>query len=170
MKRVLIMGCPGAGKAKLAARLGRITGLDVYHIKDDRFSESHTEDQKAAWRNAVRRITEGDSWIIEGTQSITYDMRVEAADTVFFIKQKPLNCLKNFIKRSLKRKWGHYENRIGMKRDMLKKIIAYRKKLSPLVDDLIEKNKGHLDVMFFTTLEEIDEYLEKLRLEYTQGK
>ena len=40
MKKVLIMGCPGAGKAKLAARLGRITGLDVYHIKDDRYSET----------------------------------------------------------------------------------------------------------------------------------
>ena len=166
MKKVLIMGCPGAGKARLAARLGRITGLDVYHIKDDRFSESHTEDQKKAWRDAVAGIVSNDSWIIEGTQSITYEMRVEAADTVFFIRQKPMNCLKNFIKRALERKRGHREHRIGMKRDMLKKIIAYRKTLKPMVDDLLEKNKDHLDVIFFTTEEEIDQYLEKLRAEY----
>ena len=169
MKRILIMGCPGAGKAKLAARLGRITGLDVYHIKDDRFSESHDEDRKAAWQEAVRKITERESWIIEGTQSITYGMRVEAADTVFFIRQKPFNCLKNFLKRSFKRS-SDYSSHAGLTMDMIKKILAYRKTLKPMVDDLLEQNKHHLDVIFFTTEEEIDEYLEKLRLEHIQAK
>lgn len=170
MKKVLIMGCPGAGKAKLAAQLGRITGLDVYHIKDDRFSEKHTEAQKAAWREAVAKIIANDSWIIEGTQSITYNMRIEAADTVLFIKQKPMDSLINYIKRSIKRKFGRYQHRIGMKRDMLKKIISYRKSLGPMVDDLIEQNKDHLTVIFFYSEHEIDEYLENIRSEYSKKK
>ncbi|MCD6323314.1 MAG: hypothetical protein J7L77_09865, partial [Clostridiales bacterium] len=104
MKRVLVMGCPGAGKARLAVHLGRITELDVYHIKDDRFSVRHTDDEKEAWKEAVSKITERDSWIIEGTQSITYKMRINRADTVLFIKEKPFRCLKNFVRRSLRKK------------------------------------------------------------------
>ena len=160
------MGCPGAGKAKMAARLGRITGLDVYHIKDDRYSEKHSEDQKRAWREAVAKIIANESWIIEGTQSITYDMRVEAADTVLFIKQKPFDCLSNYIKRGLRKTETH----MGFSWDMFKKIIAYRKVLTPMVNDLIEKNKEHLSVIFFNTEKEIDDFLETIRMELAQEK
>jgi len=170
MKKVLIMGCPGAGKAKLAAQLGRITGLDVYHIKDDRYSEWHNEDQKQAWREAVAKIIEKDSWIIEGTQSITYDMRIEAADTVLFIRQKTFDCLSKFIKRGIKSYFGRSDGHQRLNKDMFKKIIAYHKVLKPLVDDLIEKNKSHLDVIFFDTEQDIEKYLEEMRTELKQGK
>jgi len=168
MKRVLIMGCPGAGKARLAVRIGRITGLDVYHIKDDRFSVRHTDDEKEAWKKAVQKIVDRDSWVIEGTQSITYKMRVDLADTVFYISEKPFNCLKNFIKRSFKKKLAGSRDRLRISRDMIKKILAYRKKIRPMIDDLIEKNNTHLNVIFFSCDEEIDEFLDKLRLEYPE--
>jgi len=168
MKRVLVMGCPGAGKAKLAARLGRITGLDVYHIKDDRFSVRHTDDEQEAWKNAVLKITEKDSWIIEGTQSITYKMRLNHADTVFYIREKPVKCLKSFIRRSIRKKMSKNRDRLRVSGDMLKKILAYRKTMRPMIDDLIEKNKTHLEVKFFTSEEEIDAYLEDIRMEYTK--
>ncbi len=168
MKRVLVMGCPGAGKAKLAVRLGRITGLDVYHIKDDRFSVRHTDEEKEAWRNAVQKIVDRDSWIIEGTQSITYKMRLDRADTVFYIREKPFNCLRNFIKRSFRKKLAHSRDRMRISRDMIKKILAYRKTMRPMIDDLLEKNNSRLEVIFFSGDEEIDAYLEKLRLEYPE--
>ena len=160
MKRVLIMGCPGAGKAKLAVRLGRITGLDVYHIKDDRFSIRHTDEEKEAWKNAVRDIVEKDSWIIEGTQSITYEMRVARADTIFYIRIKPLHCLANFLAMSFKKKLRHNRDRLRVNGDMIKKILAYRKTMRPLINDLIEKNETRINVIFFECDDEIDSYLE----------
>ena len=168
MRRVLIMGCPGAGKARLAVRIGRITGLDVYHIKDDRFSVTHTDDEKEAWKNAVQKIVDRDSWVIEGTQSITYKMRLDRADTVFFIREKPFNCLKNFVKRSFKKKLAGSRDRLRISRDMIRKILAYRKTMHPIIDDLIEKNNTRLKVIFFSGDEEIDTYLEGLRLEYPE--
>jgi adenylate kinase family enzyme len=170
MKRVLVMGCPGAGKAKLAVRLGRITGLDVYHIKDDRFSERHSEDEKNAWKEAVQKIVDRESWIIEGTQSMTYEMRMARADTVFFISEKPFNCLKKFAKRSLGKKMAKNRDRQRVNRDMLKKILNYRRIMRPIIDDLIEKNDTHLNVIFFENDNEIDTYLEELRTEYAKEK
>lgn len=167
MKKILIMGCPGSGKPRLALRLGRITGFDVYHIKDDTFSEKHTNEEKRAWRDAVKNITIRDSWIIEGTQSITYDIRIKSADTVFFLRETPLNCLWSFIKKSLKKKIGREKYRMSINRGMIKKIIAYRKIMRPLIDDLLEKNKTHLDVKIFNNQNEADEYLLKLREEYS---
>ncbi len=32
MKRVAISGCGGTGKSTLARRLGKITGLPIYHL------------------------------------------------------------------------------------------------------------------------------------------
>jgi len=170
MKRVLIMGCPGAGKAKLAVRLGRITGLDVYHIKDDRFSVRHTDNEKLAWKEAVSKITEKDSWIIEGTQSITYKMRINRADTVLFIREKPFNCLKNFIKRSLRKKMAHSRDRLRISGDMIKKILAYRKSMRPIIDDLDKNSKSNLNVIFFSNEDEIDVYIKELRMEYKATK
>lgn len=170
MKRVLVMGCPGAGKARLAARLGRITELDVYHIKDDRFSERHKDDEKEAWKEAVKKIVERDSWIIEGTQSFTYKMRINRADTVFYIREKPLTCLNKFIKRTLKKKLAHNRDRRKLSGDMLKKILAYRKTMKPMIEDLIEKNKTHLNVIFFNCDEDIDKYIKEVRMEYKAKK
>ena len=170
MKKVLVMGCPGAGKARLAAQLGRITGLDVYHIKDDRFSERHTDGEKTAWKEAVQKIVNKDSWIIEGSQSISYDIRINNADTVFFIREKPINCLKNFIRRSFRKKMAQNRDRMRISRDMIKKIVAYRKTMRPMIEDLIEKNKKHLDVKFFIGDIEIEKFLEEMRLEYSKVK
>lgn len=166
MKRVLVMGCPGAGKAKLAARLGRITELDVYHIKDDRFSVRHTDNEKEAWKSAVSKITEKDSWIIEGTQSITYKMRINRADTVLFIKEKPFRCLKNFARRSLRKKMAHSRDRLKISGDMLKKILAYRKSMRPMIEDLIENSPSSVNVIFFNNEDEINTYIKKIRVEY----
>ncbi len=170
MKRVLVMGCPGAGKAKLAAHLGRITGLDVYHIKDDRFSVRHTDDEKEAWKEAVSKITERDSWIIEGTQSITYKMRINHADTVLFIKEKPFRCLKKFVKRSFRKKLAQNRDRLKISGDMLKKILAYRKSLRPMIEDLIENSPSNLNVIFFNNEDEINAYIKELRMEYKSEK
>ena len=170
MKRVLVMGCPGAGKAKLAARLGRITELDVYHIKDDRFSVRHTDNEKEAWKSAVRKITEKDSWIIEGTQSITYKMRINRADTVLFIKEKPLRCLKNFARRSLRKKMAHRRDRLKISSDMLKKILAYRKSMRPMIEDLIKNSPSSVNVIFFNNEDEISTYIKKIRVEYKVQK
>lgn len=166
MKRVLIMGCPGAGKARLAVLLGKITGLDVYHIKDDRFTVRHSDGEKEAWIEAVKKITEKDSWIIEGTQSFTYKLRIDRADTVLFISQKPFTCLKNFVKQSLSKKMIKNRDRLRVNGDMLKKILAYRKIMRPLIDNLIEENKTHLDVRFFNNEDEINTFIENLELEF----
>lgn len=170
MKKVLIMGCPGSGKARLAVRVGQITGLDVYHIKDDRFSERHTEEEVQAWRDAVQKIVDRDGWVIEGTQSITYDIRIQHADTVLFVKQKPLMCLWKFIKKSFRERKSLDAYRLRLTKDMFKKIMAYRKLRVPLINELIEKNKIHLDVVFFEDDNQINMYLENLRKEYSSKK
>lgn len=170
MKKVLIMGCPGSGKAKLAVRVGQITGLEVFHIKDDRSSERHSEQEKEAWREAVQKIVNKNSWIIEGTQSITYDMRIKNADTVLFVREKPIKCLFKLIKKTLRERHLPDAHRIRLTKDMFKKIMAYRKSRVPLIKELIEKNKNHLKVIFFEDDDEINEYLENLRMEYANKK
>jgi adenylate kinase family enzyme len=170
MKKVLIMGCPGSGKARLAVRVGQITGLDVYHIKDDRFSERHTGEEVRAWREAVQKIVDRDGWVIEGTQSITYDIRIQRADTVLFVKQKPLTCLMKFIKKSFRERKSLDAYRLRLTKDMFRKIMAYRKLRVPLINELIEKNKTHLDVVFFEDEDQINRYLENLRKEYLDKK
>ena len=84
--------------------------------------------------------------------------------------EKPFNCLKNFIKRSLKKKMTHSRDRLRVSGDMIKKILAYRKSMRPIIDDLVKNSKSNLNVIFFTSEDEIDIYIKEIRMEYKATK
>ena len=97
-------------------------------------------------------------------------MRINRADTVLFIREKPFKCLKNFIKRSLRKKMAHSRDRLKISGDMLKKIIAYRKSMRPMIEDLIENSASNLNLIFFNNEDEINTYIKELRMEYKATK
>ena len=52
-KRILILGCGGAGKSTLARRLGAATGLPVVHLDGLYWQPGWVAMERAAWRRTV---------------------------------------------------------------------------------------------------------------------
>ncbi|MGR3377506.1 AAA family ATPase [Salipiger abyssi] len=85
MKRVMILGQPGAGKSTLARRLGARTGLPVVHIDRIHWSPGWVERAMPQKLPLIRSAEAQESWIIEGGLSATYDTRLARADTLIVL-------------------------------------------------------------------------------------
>ncbi|SDE39114.1 Adenylate kinase [Salipiger thiooxidans] len=85
MKRVMIVGQPGAGKSTLARQLGARTGLPVVHIDHIHWTPGWVEREREEKFAMMRAAERKESWIIEGGLSATWDTRLARADTVIVL-------------------------------------------------------------------------------------
>jgi len=93
MKRVMIIGCCGAGKSTLSHKLQAITGLPLYHLDQLYWRSGWVETPKEEWEPIVKDLTLANAWIIDGNYSSTMDIRLSRADTVLFLDYPTYKCL-----------------------------------------------------------------------------
>ena len=111
MKKIVIIGSPGAGKSTLARKLGPMLKINVIHL-DRLFWECGWKAKTRETRIDIlqKRIMEK-QWIIEGTYLHISELHLNAADTIIFLDTSPLCCLWRLIKR-------HREYRRRSRRDI----------------------------------------------------
>ena len=106
MKRVMIIGCGGAGKTTLARQLGEKTGLPVVHLDQIWWAPGnwvHMQREEFDARLAVE--VEKPEWILDGNFNRTLETRLAKCDTVIYLDMPRLVCLKNWLGRVIKN-WG----------------------------------------------------------------
>lgn len=85
MKKVLILGCPGAGKSTFARKLRDKTGLPLYYLDMIWHKPDRTTITKQEFDAKLSEIIKQEEWIIDGNYGRTLEMRFEECDTVFFL-------------------------------------------------------------------------------------
>jgi adenylate kinase family enzyme len=93
MKRVIVIGCPGSGKSTFARALHKKTGIPLYYLDMLYWNADKTTVKKDVFLERLGAILEKECWIIDGNFSSTMLMRIEAADTVFFLDYETEICL-----------------------------------------------------------------------------
>ncbi len=99
MKKVIIIGCPGAGKSTFARKLAAKTGLPlhyldmIYHLPDRTVLHAPQFDKK------LQELMAADEWILDGNYQRTMPARMKEADTVFFFDLPVEVCLEGAISR-----------------------------------------------------------------------
>lgn len=105
MKKVMVIGSPGAGKSTFARKLARKTGLPLTHLdliwhKSDRTTISREEfDEK------LHALCAQEEWILDGNYGRTLEVRMAACDTVILLDYPTDVCLAGAA------------SRVGSKRD-----------------------------------------------------
>lgn len=99
MRRVLVIGSPGAGKSTLARHLGRHTGLPLVHLDAHHWRPGWTETPPQEWRERVKHLASGDRWIMDGNYGGTLSLRLPRADTVIFLDYPVWLCLWRAVRR-----------------------------------------------------------------------
>ena len=105
MKRVLVIGSPGAGKSTFARNLRDKTGLPLYHLDNIWHKPDRTTISREEFDERLAAILAKDSWIIDGNYSRTLELRLQYCDTVFLLDYPLEVCL------------AGVSDRIGKKRD-----------------------------------------------------
>ena len=99
MKRVLILGSPGAGKSRLAAELARRTGLPLFHLDQLYWQPGWVEPEPDQWRASLEALIAQPSWIIDGNYGGTLSARLTRADTVIDLDVPAWRCLARVLGR-----------------------------------------------------------------------
>lgn len=102
MRRVLIVGSPGAGKSTLATKLAAISGLPLIHLDAHYWQPGWRKPPTQAWQERVADLLSGETWIIDGNYRSTFATRLAAADTVILIALPRLQCLYRVVTRGIR--------------------------------------------------------------------
>ena len=93
MKRILVIGCPGAGKSTFARALRDRTGLPLWYLDQIWHRPDRTTISRAEFDARLTGLLRGDAWIIDGNYLRTLELRLRAADTVFLLDYPTGVCL-----------------------------------------------------------------------------
>lgn len=102
MRRILLIGCGGAGKSTLARRIAARTGLPLIHLDALYWKHGWLETQSAEWRETVTELLQRNAWVMDGNYGGTLDLRIAACDSVIFLDLPPTVCLWRVIRRRLR--------------------------------------------------------------------
>ena len=101
MKRILIIGCCGAGKTTLAQELGKQLNLPVVHLDKLWWLPGWKEDSQENFDAKLAVILKTGSWIIDGNYMRTLPERLKYADTVIFLDYPRRVSMWRVVKRIL---------------------------------------------------------------------
>lgn len=104
MKRILILGCCGAGKSTLARTLSDTTGIEIIHLDQEYWNPGWVETPKAQWEKKVIELVKGESWIMDGNYLSTLHIRMPRADTVIYLDKNTFTCLYRVCRRIIRYK------------------------------------------------------------------
>ena len=163
-KRIIVIGPGGAGKSYFSKRLASITNLPLYHLDNLFWIDAKNHIPKEEFDKGLLEILKTDKWIIDGDYSRTYELRMEYADTIYFLNF-PLEVALQGV-----------ESRIGKPRDdnpwvedsfdpeFKQWIIDWYKTKLPGVEHLLNKYKDTKTIIVFKSRDEMNEYLSKLEV------
>ncbi|MCI8482766.1 MAG: adenylate kinase [Lachnospiraceae bacterium] len=158
MKKIIVIGSPGAGKSTFARKLHDATGIPLYYLdmlwhKPDRTTSSREEfDQK------LEKILEKDQWIIDGNYQRTLEKRLEECDTVFLMDYPLEVCLAGARSRIGKERvdlpWIEEE----FDEEFKQWILEFPNCQLPQIYQLLEKYRQETEIIIFKSRKESDDF------------
>ena len=99
MKRVLVIGCSGAGKSTFAVALAGRTRLPLIHLDREFWQPGWRPLPRAPWRARLAQLLEEPTWIMDGNFDSSLDIRLPRADTVIWFDLPRSLCLRRVLRR-----------------------------------------------------------------------
>lgn len=163
MKKVIIIGCPGAGKSTFARKLSRLTGLPLYYLDMLWHKPDQTTITPEEFDSRLQKILAKDSWIIDGNYLRTLEMRLQKCDTVFFADLPVDVCLAGAKSRIGKKREDLPWVETTLDKEFKTWIMDFPDRQLPQIQRLLEKYRDVTEQICFHSWHETDEYIRLLR-------
>ena len=159
MKRVMVIGCPGAGKSTFSRKLQEKTGLPLYYLDMIWHRPDRTNVSREEFDERLGEITRRDQWILDGNYLRTMKVRLEASDTVFLLDYPLEVCLEGAISRIGKRRGDLPWVETELDPEFRQWILDLQKDQMPEIRRLLEQYGVGREVNVFCSREEGEMYL-----------
>jgi adenylate kinase family enzyme len=101
VRRVLVIGCGGAGKSTLARRIAMRTDLPLFHLDALYWRPGWKAASREEWDGVLAQLMGRPEWVMDGNYGRTIPERLRACDTVVFLDRPRYVCLWNLVRRRL---------------------------------------------------------------------
>ena len=101
MERILIIGCSGSGKSRLARELKEKLGLPLIHLDQLWHKEGWRHITREEFDSRLAMAMNMDRWIIDGNYSRTIPQRLPKCDTIIYLDFERWECLLGVAQRIL---------------------------------------------------------------------
>lgn len=150
MERVLVVGCPGAGKSTFARALRDKTGLPLRYLdmlwhKPDRTNITRKEFDAglAQWLGQSR-------WIIDGNYLRTLEPRLKACDAVFFLDYPLEVCLAGAQERVGKEREDMPWTETGFDPEFRQWILDFARDQRPRILEMLKQYRQGREIHVFS--------------------
>ncbi len=98
-KKILIVGCGGAGKSTLAVEMGNKFKLPVVHLDKLHWLPNWEMRPSEEFDSLLEDQLKKDEWIIDGNYDRTFELRLRYADLCIFLDYDTQLCIQSVIER-----------------------------------------------------------------------
>ena len=172
--KIIIIGCPGAGKSVLTRRINEFLGYPVMHLDKVYYTDGKSHITREELIGKVNEFADRyDNWIIDGNYISTLDMRVKLADTIIFLNIPSEVCLENVYRRA-EENISQGTNRDDMAEgfdytiteEFASFVKNFEKNTIPRIEDTL-KNYFDKNIKIISNYSELEEFIDSFKKEYS---
>ena len=157
-KRIIVIGCPGAGKSTFSRKLHEATKIELFHLDAIYWNKDCSHITREELIERQKEIFKNDSFIIDGNFKSTLELRIKEVDVVFLLDLPTEECIGGV--RNRKNNRLEMPCRLPDDDELIDFIKNFNKDVMPNVQYLLEKYNSN--VITFHSHKEADEYIEQI--------
>ncbi len=123
--KVMIFGRPGSGKSTFALQLHRTSQVPLYHLDKHFFGPNWIERDYQEFLAIQQSILATDTWIIDGNNTQSLEMRYSKADLVLYFNYPKWLCYWRILKRWLSKNRDIDDRAPGCKETIRLSLLRY---------------------------------------------
>ncbi|HEX4740467.1 MAG TPA: hypothetical protein VH353_03970 [Caulobacteraceae bacterium] len=155
-RRIVVLGCAGAGKTTFARRLGERIGAPHLCL-DDLWGRELRPDELPAFRALMAEVHAGESWISDGNFArASFDLRLPRAELAIWLERPRLACAMRAVRRTLRAGEPHTVQKIPQ---ALRFIWGFERRNRPLIEGMIAEFAPDLPMLRLTSDRQADAFI-----------